>query len=275
LSGGLQSPQAAETGGATGLAISNQNALTPLLYKQENLVDNITTRCIRWMYDWNMQFNERMDIKCDVEIDVRTPILQIAAQAEKLDLERLSMEAGQNPLVEAKVDMDKLTDLRLSAMHIPYESITRTPEEVQQYLQQKAQNEKPDPNQIKAEAAMMDAQSKQKQIALDEKRLEFDIEEGARRADLAMMEARMKDETRQEESLSRLLVAQTQERIAMIENATKQGIDAAHLQVEEQKAFLDSQVKLFIAGQNAQLKSNDQVIKMDEHKLKREQGSGV
>lgn len=275
ITGGLQSPQAVDTGGATGLAIANQNALTPLLYKQENLVDNITTKCIRWMYDWNMQFNPRTDIKCDVEVDVRTPILQIAAQSEKLDLERLSMEAGQNPAVEEKVDMGKLTDLRLAAMHVPYESVVRTPEEQEAYRQQKAQNQQPDPAMLKAQADLKNAETAARKVEVEYERLQYEREEGARRADMEMREAAMKDQTRQEESLARLLVAKTQENIALIENATKRGIEAEKMLAQQNKDFLDREVQLFIAGQQAQLKAGDLEIKRDEVALKKSGKTGI
>jgi len=273
--GGLQSPVAAETGGATGLAIQNQNALTPLLYKQEILSDNVTKKCIRWMYDWNMQFNPREDIKCDAEVDVRTPIQWINAQSEKLDLERLSMEMVQNPEIAAKVDAGKLTALRLSTMHVPHESILRTPEEEEAWRQEQAENQAPDPNMIKAEAEMIVAQTRQAEVELKREQLQFDKEEGHRQAELEYMRYMENQQTRLQEAEARVLAEQLKYNTKMAELAMRSETDRARIMAELEKTNMNNEIALFRAGQDNALKAKQLEQTDQELQIKRQGGTGI
>lgn len=274
--GGLQSPQAVETQGATGVAIANQNALTPLLYKQEILIDNLTQPVIRWMYDWNMQYNPREDIKGDYEVDVRTPIKTINAAKEKVELERLSAETAQNPELAAYIKMDGLTQTRLAGMHIPNkELILRTEEEAEAWKQQQQQNQGPDPNMLKAQAELMNAETRREEIGLEMARLQFEQQQGQRREEMEYQEKMANAQIRMREVEGHVLAAQLERETEWLRLAQQADIERAKIILDMQKSDSDRQVELFLAGQENAIKAKELQQTDEELALKRQGKTGV
>lgn len=273
--GGLTSPQGVETGGATGLAIANRNALTPLLYKQEILIENLTARVIRWMYDWNMQYNPDPSIKGDFEIDVTTPIKNIKSQQEKVDMERLMMLANQDPEVASWLKKDEMSRWYVAGMSLPSQDFVRTPMERDQWMQEQQANQGPDPNMLKAEAEMMNAQTKQQEVQLEFERLQFDREEGERQSQREYMSYMENQQTRMQEAQIRLLTTQQEKEIALIQLATKYESELARVQAELDKNNTNAQVQLFLGGQKAALDTQKLRQTEAELQLKRQGKTGI
>jgi hypothetical protein len=273
--GGLTSPQGVETGGATGLAIANRNALTPLLYKQEILIENLTARVIRWMYDWNMQYNPDPSIKGDFEVDVTTPIKNIRSQQEKVDMERIMMLANQDPEAASWLKKDQMSRWYFAGMTLPSVDFIRTPEEREQWLAEQQANQGPDPNVMKAEAEMMNAQTKQQEVQLEFERLQFDREEGERQSQREYMSYMENQETRLMEAQIRLLTTQQEKEIALIQMATKYEGELARVQAELEKNNTNAQVQLFLGGQKAGLDMQKIRQTDQELQLKRQGKTGV
>lgn len=273
--GGLTSPQGVETGGATGLAIANRNALTPLLYKQEILIENLTARVIRWMYDWNMQYNPDPSIKGDFEIDVTTPIKNIKSQEEKVDMERLLMAVNQDQELASWVKKDELGRWYINGMSLPSPDFLRTPQERDQWMQEQQANQGPDPNMLKAEAAMKDAQTKEMEVQFKFAQLEFDKEQGVRQAEQEYRSYMENQETRIQEAQIRLLTTQQEREIALIQLATKHESELQRVQAELAKNDTNAQVSLFLGGQKAGIDAQ-KIRQVDEElALKRQGKTGV
>ena len=273
--GGLTSPQGVETGGATGLAIANRNALTPLLYKQEILIENLTARVIRWMYDWNMQYNPDPSIKGDFEIDVTTPIKNIKSQEEKVDMERLLMAANQDQELASWLKKDQMSRWYIAGMSLPSQDFIRTEEERAQWQQEQQQNQGPDPNMLKAEAAMKEAATKEMEVQFKFAQLEFDREQGARQAEQEYRSYMENQETRIQEAQIRLLTTQQEREIALIQMATKHESELARVNAELQKNDTNAQVQLFLGGQKAGLDSQKIRQADEELSLKRQGKTGI
>lgn len=273
--GGLMSPQGMETGSATGMALANHNAMTPLLYKQEILIENLTARVARWMYDWNMQYNMDSSIKGDFEIDVTTPIKNIKAQQEKIDMERLLMQTNQDPEVGTWVKKDALVRWYLAGMSLPSEEFIRSPEERQAFVEEQAENQGPDPAMLKAEAEMMVAETKQREVEIDGQRLEFDREQGHMQAEMEYMRYMENQQTRIQEAEARLLAEQLKRETKMIELAIRSETERARVMAELQKNDLNKQVELFRAGQDAELKRQRIAQTDQEMAIKRRFGTGI
>lgn len=271
--GNLTSPQ--EGQGATGVAIANANALTPLLYKQEILVDYLTKPVITWMYDWNMIYNPNPWIKGDFEVDVRTPVKTINASKEKVDLERLSMEMAQNPELAIAVKQDVLTQYRLAGMHLPFDQLIRSPEEQKQMRQQMTQNQGPDPNMLKAQADLLNAEARKEQVSLDRERLAWEREDGMKREEMNHREEMAKAQTRQQELQSRMFVALLERERALAELGAKSDENSSRVLAELLKSDADQQTKLFLAGQDNQLKMRQLDQTDEELNIKRQKGTGI
>ena len=272
--GGLTPAQGGE-GGATGFAIQDANSLTPLLFKQEVLIENLTKPCIEWMYHWNMQYNPRPDIKGDFEVDVRAPIRAIQSQKEKVELERLSMEAVNNPEMAAYIKSDVLTKYRLQGMNLPYGDIIRNEEERAAWIEEQQQQQGPDPALLKAEAEMLNAQTKAGELELANRQLDFDQQEGMRKAQMENMAYLENQETRIQEAQIRLLTTEAEREIALINLAAKSETDRMRIMADVDKNNLNQRIQLFLAGQDNALKAQ-QVRQTDEElALKRQGNTGV
>ena len=118
ISAGLGSAQVG-TDTATGLAIKEQQGTVVSDFYAEDWDDDITDKVIRRMYHWNMQYNPREDIKGDFEVDVRSATQYRKNQLQARELEKLSVEMGQNPMVASVINPKELQRARLSLMHLP------------------------------------------------------------------------------------------------------------------------------------------------------------
>jgi hypothetical protein len=160
---------------ATGQALINENAMTPLFFKSEEWDDNITRPLIQSMYDWEMQYNEKDEIKGTYCIDVRTTTAYLKGQMDQLKVDRLFQEIAQGSPIGEWINLDELIQARLAGIKLPYSTIIKSPQQVSQERQQKAQQPKPpDPNMLKAQAMLQQNQIEQQRVQLDAQKLQFD-----------------------------------------------------------------------------------------------------
>src|SRR5690606_32481475 len=149
---------------ATGTAIMNQNATSPLFQRSEEWDDGITMPLITMMYDWEMQFNPKEEIKGTYDIDVRTSTSYLRNTQDMQKLQALRMEIAQGSPMGEWINQDELAQVSLMGMRLPYKHIVKSPEEVEQ-ARANAPEPPPDPALIKAQADM-------RRVDIEEKRLE-------------------------------------------------------------------------------------------------------
>jgi len=154
---------------ATGQALIDENAMAPLFYKSEEWDDNITRQIIQSMYDWEMQYNPKDEIKGTYCIDVRTTTAYARGLVEQQKLTQLFQEVAQGSPISEWINMDELIQARLSTMHLPWSGVIRCPQEVMQERQQKAQQPPPpDPNMIKAQALVEQNEIAKQKLQLEQ-----------------------------------------------------------------------------------------------------------
>lgn len=181
LAAGAQTPSQGMDN-ATGMALMNENAMTPLFFKAECWDDNITKPLIEALYDWEMQYNQNDAIKGPFTIDVRSSTAYLKDAMERRDLERLSQEIAQGSPIGEWINMDELAQVRLAGMKLPYQGLIKTPQQVAQERASKPPPQ-PDPNMIKAQAAMQANdvaqqanQIKQQQLQWDQQKHQMSLE---------------------------------------------------------------------------------------------------
>ena len=79
------------------------------------------------MYDWEMQFNPKEDIKGTYDIDVRTSTSYLRNTQDMQKLQALSMEIAQGSPAGEWINHDELTQVRLMGMRLPYKNILKSP----------------------------------------------------------------------------------------------------------------------------------------------------
>lgn len=281
IAGGLGDPQLGDTG-ATGMAMVMQAATSVLSSKAREWDDNITRPIVNWFYEWNMQYSEDDDIKGDYDIDVQTATAYLNKMMGQRDLERLCLEVAQNPELQDIIDVQEAYRARLAGMNIPYDSIVRTKEEVQQIQQQRAQNAQPDPASIKAQADMVNAQARMEDTKNDAAKMQFDAQQGMQMAELKHQEVMMNNQTRNNEATARAIDAASRRDVAMAALAAddKQAADkmAVDLQIHQdqqnESAFIQG-IQAQQAHRKLDLEERNVATKEEELKIKRQTGSGI
>lgn len=271
IAAGLPSPDTQDT--ATGNLIMRQASTTILDFLAEEWDDQVTEKVIRRMYAWNMQYSDKSDIKGNYIIDVKSSSEYKNKQMYIRDLERLQLEATQNPATARVLNMDELTKARLALMHLPDIRIMKTPEQIQQYDQQQAQQPNP---------AMLKLQIEQQQVQIDQQRLQLQAQQQQFENTLNQQRAQWEYEEKQGANQARLVEAQasvikarSEAQAEMLKLAQRDQHFAAKIQNDKELALLGQQSEVFLESMKGAREQQKNVMTQEELNLKRETGSGI
>ena len=266
LAAGLTSPEVGDT--ATGQLVMRHASTTLLDFMSEEWDDNITSPLIGAFYAWNMQNNNKPDIKGLFTVDVRTSTEYKNKQLHIRDLEKLSVESAQNERLARWINDDALTRARLSMMNLPSRDIIKTPEQVQAEEEQKAANQQPPPELMKLEL-------ESRRLAIEEAKLEFEMQQQQQREAWEHDEKMAAVNARFVESQARVAVSQNEKETEMLKLAARSEEFSSQLQSQEKIARENNLTKAFQSGLQQQVKAKDQELYQTELELKAATGSGV
>ena len=270
---GMGSPQAGDS--ATGQLLMMHNSTTLLDFQSEEWDDNVTEKVIRRMYAWNMQYNPKPFIKGNYVIDVKSSSEYKNKQMHIRDLERLSMEASQNPALQDLVDMQELQRARLHMMNLPDNKIIRSMEEAQQMAQQRAQQQQQDPAMLELELKAREVAIKEQEMQLRMQQLQFEQQMVQQREAWDYEEKMGSNRARELEAQARVLEVQGNERIELLKLAQKGELAQAQMQTTIRVAQEQSNANIFLGGINAELKKRAQEQTQQELALKAQIGTGI
>ena len=208
-----QGEQGSATDTASGMSMLMNSANTMLRRVVKNFDDDITRPFIKRMYDWNMQFNPKEDVKGDFSIDARGTSSLLVKEQQAANLMNL-MNISASPLLEPLTNTAALYRKVVSSMQIEADEIVKTTEEIeletqkmqkqmeaQQEMMMQAQQAQPqaptgDPLAeqklaLEAQKMQMDGQLKSAQIQAQAQKLQVDQQKMAsdRELELAKMAA--------------------------------------------------------------------------------------
>lgn len=263
IAGGLEDPQVGDTG-ATGIALRLQSSTTVLSSKARSWDDNVTKPVVGWFYEWNMQYSKRDDSKGDFDVDVQTSTAYLNKIIGQRDIERLMAMTTQDQELAMLVDRSELARSMLVGMNLPFDSIVRTNDMVDQLKAKQAEDAKnnPDPAMLKAQADITNAQAHMQSVQNDAGQLEFDKQQGALEAQMHHDEAIANFKTRNNEAVARAIDAKSKQEVALIQSAAKDAQATKKLMTDLHIAEQDRQTSEFISGVEAGQK---------QHKLKLEE----
>lgn len=264
ITAGLQSPEAVDS--ATGQLVMQQASTTLLDFMSEEWDNSITEPVITAWYSWNMQYNPDPDIKGHFEVDVRTSSQYKNKQLHIRDLEKLSVEAAQNPSMAKYVNMDQLTKLRLTLMNIPDKSILKSEEQIAEEEAAAAANPQPQPE-------LMELQLKARELALKEAQLQFETQQQQQRELWEHKERMLAGQARFVESQARVAVSQNEKETEMIKLAQRSEEAAARLLTQEKIARENNQTKAFIQAMAESRKQEEVDTYKAELEYKRQTGN--
>lgn len=271
IQGGLESSEIATS--ATGTAMQHKAASSVLTLKSQQWDDGITKKAIRWMYDWNMQYGEDDSEKGDFEIDVVTPTAYIRKNMEIQNLEKLSVEAAQNPALAAELNISELARARVAGMMLPADNILKTPEQKQLEAEQAGQQ--PDPAMLELEIKQQEVAVAQEKVALEKQRLEWESTRGQQRDYWEHQERMANTIARREENQASLLGKQAEKETELIKLAASQDIKMAELEAKYNIASMNDETKIALESMNLDLRGRAQRAKELELEYATRTGKGI
>ena len=159
-------PAVMKTLGGTALWMSSQNVTMRRAVK--NWDDFITLPFLTRMYYWNMQFNDKPELKGDYDVDARGTSVLLVQEMQQRRLMEFIQLAYSNPKWMDMLNDEGTLEETAKAMQIPIETIIKSKEQVLADEEAK-KNEPPppDPEMVKIEATIKVAE-----MRLQEKQIE-------------------------------------------------------------------------------------------------------
>lgn len=234
-----------------------------------NWDDNITIPLVGRMYHHNMQYGDNEKAKGDQTVRIGGATERIEAEQRAQELERLLGLAMSSDEFQMQVNPAK--GFRQLATLIRAGDILRTPDEIEAEMQriQEAQGEQmPDPEGMKAQAAMITAQSRAK-------REELAAQMAGRRLQLETAKMQADIQTSQAEALARREQAFADVQVSQ----DRKDVEMAKLAVDQDKSVRELANDLQITQVNnetARTKMSVDLTKFrEETQLKERLGSGI
>ncbi len=257
IAAGLTSPEVGDT--ATGQLAAYHASTTLLDFMSEEWDDHITEPIIEAMYAWNMQYNPKPEIKGQFSIDVRTSTEYKNKQMHIRDMEKLSVEAAQNPELAKHIDMNAMSRLRLEMMHLPSKGIIKPKEQVEQEDAERAANQGPDHE-------VMQLQLEARRLDLEEARLAFELNQNQQREFMENEERMAANQARLIEAEARVTVSQNEKEIEILKLAQKSEEAAARILSSENITKENNQTKVFLTS----LQETRKLQEVEQHQRERD-----
>lgn len=214
---GIPQPQQGEQGAHTtntvgGMAIL-QNAAN-IIFRRivKNYDDQMITPSMRRLYDWNMQFNPRKEIKGDMQIDARGTSVLLLKEVQATNLLMIVTQLMANPNIAMMLKAYPAVEKLFQSMMIKPSEVMVTSDQYEKALQEAAsQPPPPSPAEITAQARVATAE-------------------------IGAQVAALRDETAR-------FIAENKERLALIELASDEGLTIEQLKTELAKVGLQEEGK--------------------------------
>lgn len=273
IAGGLQSPQAVDT--ATGQLAMQYASTTLLDFKSEDWDDQVTEKIVRRMYAWNMQYNSDESIKGNYAIDVRSSTEYKNKQMHLRDIEKLSLEATQNPDTSLYVNMDELQRARLSMMRLPSSRIVRSPEEVEAERQRRQQEQGPNPEMMQLELDRMKLELEAAKVRLEETKMQFELNQQQQREAWAHEEKMSANFARLREAEAMVIRTQNEKEIQLLQLASRMEETDKKNAIMSQIALSNNETKVFLKSMEETRKQQEALLVEKELDLANKTGKGI
>jgi len=134
---------------AQGMAMLMNSANVNFRRYIRNWDDDITVPNLRRLYDFNMQFSDKEEIKGDYEVDARGSTVLLVREMQAANLMHLADRFGEHPEYGVYIDKPELLKQVVKANMIPADGLIRSEREAEELRQQQAKQ--PDPQVMAAQ----------------------------------------------------------------------------------------------------------------------------
>lgn len=152
---GEQGSHITQTMGGMSMLMNSANVIFRSVVK--NFDDDMTTPNIRRLYDWNMQFNDKQEIKGDLQVEARGTSALLVREMQSQNLMIIAERWSSHPTLSLAVKVYDALRMAVSSLSINPDDILGTRDEFEAALKAQQENQPADP---RIEAAKIDAQSR-------------------------------------------------------------------------------------------------------------------
>src|SRR5262245_4647573 len=220
------------TNTALGTAILHNSANTVFRSIVKNFDDDVTTPDIRRAYDWNMQFNEKDEIKGDYEVDARGSSVLLMRELQAQNLMVIAVQLGGHPIYGPMLRNRELLKKIFQAYMIPADEVMLTDDEIDAVMAAATQNSEA------AKAAAAQAEQQKQIMELENKKMEMQVAISNQESASKERIAKLNYDSQMNQTAAKLnmSVQQLEAMLAgkQMDSASKERIFASEVAVEQQ-----------------------------------------
>lgn len=144
--------QATSTLGGMSMLFNSANVVFRRVVK--NWDDDVSEPAIRRAYDWNMQFNDKDEIKGDMNVEARGTSVLLVREIQSQMMMAIATNWSTHPVLGTAIKVYDAMRLTLQAMSINPNDVLVTPEEFEKRVAEAAENQQESPDAIRAQASV-------------------------------------------------------------------------------------------------------------------------
>jgi len=255
-------PQGNNTFGGVAMVLSASHIIQQRV--SERWDDYITLPLIQRYYDWEMQYNEDPLIRGgDLKVKVGGATERIDKQVKAQDIERILGLASTNPDFQKHIDADAAfrelaATTRAGDIVLPLEEVKRREEEAAAA----AQEAPPDPETIKAQAALLSAQTKAKEADMHMQIKQAELELEGRIAEAKLEKEMIELQGAQFEQQVKLEIAQSEREIKLMDIAMKYELSIKQAAQKMDLAVMSETTKRLLKERDMEKFNKEIAVKM-------------
>lgn len=266
---------------AQGMSILMNSANTVLRRMVKEFDDRITSRFIRRLYDYNMQFGTNEDAKGDYCIIPMGSVSLMVREQQSQGLMQLSQLGAVNPEFAQRIKWGDLLRSTVKSMSINADGLVKTEEELQaereQQAQQAAQNPPPMPPEIQVKMAQVQMAQAELQFKQQEAQIRLQMEQAEVQARVAI------DGAKTEAERARVQATIEGERMRAQAAMAQAQADMARIQVEREMALIKLAAEREMTLEEVRKEFGIKALEIDaanqrfnaEMRVKNKMGSGI
>jgi len=214
--------------------------------------DNITRPLLDLFVKWNMRFSEDDECKGDFEVIPKAASYLLVKDIKAQHLQVVTQMA-LNPAFAPYFHLDKLARKNVEMLDLDVDDLMKTADEIQAEMQQE---QPPDPESIKAQAALKSAEARDKQAEALVQRAQMEASQAQQGRMLDHEEFRMKLEDHDRDRQMKAMVERLRFELAQMELVQSGQLAGEKLVSEREMAQLERGLGEFQAMLDARLKAS-------------------
>lgn len=153
---GEQGQHITQTAGGMSMLFNSANVVFRRVVK--NWDDDVTTPNIRRIYDWNMQFSNKGDIKGDMQVEARGTSVLLVRELQSQQLMTIAATWSGHPVIGTALKVYDLLRMTFQSLSLNPDDILLSKDDFEAKLKQIAEGQQQSPDIIRAEATVKAAQ---------------------------------------------------------------------------------------------------------------------